>query len=269
MTAQIAQLQKATKPTSREIQKATKQDIDTREMPTNAEILEAKKELAFRKGYFHVAFAGHSKTGKSSLAGAMCGMRYVKGSESNDGPPAISLFELYPPEAKVLCYELDDDPSEVGSSRPQRWDYFKDWYLFVFDAIILLWDNRLTDSHAAILMASQTLNIPCFLVRSKCDAILQGLRKEVEEKLEAAGISRSHDEFDKHFNSRFEWAVCNFRHETQTFFDKFSKKQDLRQHKLYLVSVSGLLDCPSLESLDSQMFLRDFNRLLARQREAN
>eukprot|EP01055_Gregarina_sp_Pseudo9_P000618 Gregarina_sp_Pseudo_9__617@NODE_1396_length_1637_cov_62_710263_g1301_i0_p1_GENE_NODE_1396_length_1637_cov_62_710263_g1301_i0NODE_1396_length_1637_cov_62_710263_g1301_i0_p1_ORF_typecomplete_len396_score68_60IIGP/PF05049_13/1_8e03IIGP/PF05049_13/9_4e53HOOK/PF05622_12/1e10MMR_HSR1/PF01926_23/5_8e02MMR_HSR1/PF01926_23/2_3e08FeoB_N/PF02421_18/1_2e08RsgA_GTPase/PF03193_16/2_1e05RsgA_GTPase/PF03193_16/3_1e02SRPRB/PF09439_10/0_00012Septin/PF00735_18/4_3e02Septin/PF00735_18/0_00011Roc/PF08477_13/1_5e03Ro len=230
MTAQIAQLQEA-----------MKRGIDAEFAPTNRDIFVAKRKLGYREGYFHIAIAGRSGTGKSSLINSLRGLR-----KNDPGAAAVGYVETTtqttsyePPNAryKVRWYDVPG----AGTLNIPRWDYFKNHDLFMFDAIILVWDSRLMDTDFAILMHCSNLQIPCFVVRSKCDFVLANARRDIEDELREQAIFPSDDQFYPEFNTRFEQAVAQLRVTTQQNFNEQCSKEKLPPREMYLVSERGVL----------------------------
>ena len=70
------------------------------------------------------------------------------------------------------------DVPGAGTLAFPDWQYFNDMGLFVFDAIIVLFDNRFTDTDVAILRNCARFNIPAYVVRSKAEVHINNIVKK-------------------------------------------------------------------------------------------
>eukprot|EP01055_Gregarina_sp_Pseudo9_P001686 Gregarina_sp_Pseudo_9__1685@NODE_2139_length_1132_cov_39_679780_g1973_i0_p1_GENE_NODE_2139_length_1132_cov_39_679780_g1973_i0NODE_2139_length_1132_cov_39_679780_g1973_i0_p1_ORF_typecomplete_len340_score51_49IIGP/PF05049_13/7_5e02IIGP/PF05049_13/1_4e53MMR_HSR1/PF01926_23/7_1e08FeoB_N/PF02421_18/1_9e07WEMBL/PF05701_11/1_9e07JAKMIP_CC3/PF16034_5/1_7e06RsgA_GTPase/PF03193_16/4_7e05RsgA_GTPase/PF03193_16/83AAA_15/PF13175_6/6_1e02AAA_15/PF13175_6/0_0014Filament/PF00038_21/4_3e05GTP_EFTU/PF00009_27/0_0 len=222
------------------LQEAIKHGIEAKFSPTKLDIFRAKNRLRYKEGYFHIAIAGRSGTGKSSLLNAL---RALRNKDPKAAPVGhiettmeITRYESPNPTDKALWYDIPG----AGTLNIPRWDYFKNQCLYMFDAVILAWDNRLMDTDLAILTHCRHLQIPCFVVRSKCDQVLLSTREEIVEDLEDLRIFSTSSNFQSQFKSRYEPAVAKFRRETKACFDNLCKKNSLPPCVVYLVSARCL-----------------------------
>ncbi|KAG7442630.1 uncharacterized protein BT62DRAFT_935933 [Guyanagaster necrorhizus] len=169
-----------------EIEKAlqAQKDVEARwrkglrpvELPSR-EQFEAIKRRYYRDGKFHVAIAGRSGTGKSSLIN---GFRGVWDGEdaaaSTDYVESTSVVTSYHDPNPVNSFIWFDVPGS-GTLACSDWTYFNDQGLYIFDAIIVLFNDRFTATDVAILKNSERYNIPTYVVRSKSDVHVMNLLK--------------------------------------------------------------------------------------------
>ncbi|EIW74616.1 P-loop containing nucleoside triphosphate hydrolase protein [Coniophora puteana RWD-64-598 SS2] len=175
-------------------------------MPTDSELEEAKRKVEYREGLYHFAVAGNAGSGKSSLVNALCGLRNRDKGAAKTGikETTLSMFRFTDPNPQN-CFVWYDIPG-AGTLQIPDWQYFNNQALYIFDAIIVLFDNRFTETDVAILRNARLFNIPCYIVRSKADndfgydsndeqgvAIVRdhfvnATRKSVEENLRAADL---------------------------------------------------------------------------------
>ena len=69
------------------------------------------------------------------------------------------------PENPYVWYDIPG----AGTFKCRDWQYFNEQGLYVFDCIIVLFDNRFTMTDIAILVNARRFNIPTYIVRSKAD----------------------------------------------------------------------------------------------------
>ena len=176
MAAQKAQEARAAKERAEEELRKGVQPIS---IPTAEERQVAKRKVQYREGLFHFAVAGVAGSGKSSLVNA------VRGVKSRDpGAAATGVIETtmtigrHPdpnPENPFVWYDIPG----AGTLNTSDWMYFNQQGLYVFDCIIVLWDNRFTMTDIAILTNCRRFKIPAYIVRSKADVHIRNLMKDM------------------------------------------------------------------------------------------
>ena len=79
-------------------------------------------------------------------------------------------------EPPLVLYDIPG----AGTLETPGWRYFIEQRLYIFDSIIVLFDNRFTETDIAILKNCRDVNppIPTFIVRSKSDQQIDNLFKE-------------------------------------------------------------------------------------------
>ncbi|KAF8475047.1 interferon-inducible GTPase-domain-containing protein [Kalaharituber pfeilii] len=130
-----------------------------------------KKELGFKDKCTHIAIAGRSGTGKSSLINAFRGL---KGDEDSAAPTdeieCTSSIDRYPdPQCPwIVWYDIPGG----GTTEVPDAGYFEKQGLYVMDCIIVLWADRFTELDLEILKGARKWNITALIVRSKSELTL-------------------------------------------------------------------------------------------------
>lgn len=164
---------------------------DDGDLPTDRERRLAMQLLGFVEKHLHIAIVGVPGVGKSSLVNAFRGLTdrdsYAAKAGVNE---AIDRIIRYPDLGyrNVIYYDVP----AVRTVKLSGYDYFMDQGLFVMDAIILAWCDRLTDTDIDIMKNCIKLKIPFFLIRTKCDQYISNFRDDVRDEYE-------YDENDRRF----------------------------------------------------------------------
>eukprot|EP01055_Gregarina_sp_Pseudo9_P000644 Gregarina_sp_Pseudo_9__643@NODE_1409_length_1624_cov_58_675710_g1311_i0_p1_GENE_NODE_1409_length_1624_cov_58_675710_g1311_i0NODE_1409_length_1624_cov_58_675710_g1311_i0_p1_ORF_typecomplete_len414_score113_07IIGP/PF05049_13/6e49MMR_HSR1/PF01926_23/7_3e08FeoB_N/PF02421_18/3_6e06HemX/PF04375_14/7_2e06HemX/PF04375_14/2_2e02RsgA_GTPase/PF03193_16/0_00019RsgA_GTPase/PF03193_16/1_4e03TniB/PF05621_11/2_9TniB/PF05621_11/0_58UPF0242/PF06785_11/0_0007AIG1/PF04548_16/0_0018HOOK/PF05622_12/0_0012HOOK/PF05622 len=221
---------------------AVSRSIEPGFFPNAREILLAKKALDYMEDYFHIAVAGCSGTGKSSLINALRLLkRFEPGAAAVGYTETTMKIQRYPPtdpQDKVLWYDIPG----AGTLKVPRWDYFKTNCLFMFDAIILTWDNRLLETDVAILIHCHNLRIPCFVVRSKCDQALTTIRQDLHDILKSEkNFAPGTEAYDAEFGARFATEVTRFRDSSQETLNGLCEEEGLKPQQLFFINERSLL----------------------------
>ncbi|KAG2122231.1 interferon-inducible GTPase-domain-containing protein [Suillus clintonianus] len=146
--------------------------------PTAEQVRTAKRKVDYREDLFHFAVAGVAGGGKSSLINAFRGLRKKDSGYAPTGVTETTLAMARYPDAKHP-YAWYDIPG-AGTLKIPDWQYFNAQGLYVFDCIIILFDNRFTVTDIAILTNCRRFKIPTYIVRSKADQHILNITKEME-----------------------------------------------------------------------------------------
>ncbi|KAG6373844.1 interferon-inducible GTPase-domain-containing protein [Boletus reticuloceps] len=161
------------------VEKQLREGIQPVVMPTTAELKAAKEKIQYNDGVFHFAVAGVAGSGKSSLINALCGM---SNQDPNAAPTGIVETTLevgrYTNPSHADQFAWYDVPGS-GTLKIPDWQYFNSQGLYVFDCVIVLFNNRFTMTDQAILTNCRRYRIPTFIVRSKADQHIRNLMKEM------------------------------------------------------------------------------------------
>ncbi|KAK0505337.1 interferon-inducible GTPase-domain-containing protein [Armillaria luteobubalina] len=163
-----------------------KKGIRPVEWPTQEQYEKFKKQY-YKEGKFHLAIAGISGTGKSSLINAFRGI--WDGDEraaQTDVVESTSIVTAYPDPNSSNPFIWFDIPGS-GTLSCSDWTYFNNQGLFIFDAIIVLFNDRFTATDAAILKNAERYNIPTYIVRSKSDIHVENIVKKTQRMPGARG----------------------------------------------------------------------------------
>ncbi|KAK0462448.1 interferon-inducible GTPase-domain-containing protein [Desarmillaria tabescens] len=136
------------------------------------------KRHLYQDRKFHLAIAGKSGTGKSSLINAFRGIwDGEEGSASTDVVESTTTVTPYPDPNPANPFIWFDIPGS-GTVNCPDWTYFNDQGLYIFDAIIVLLGDRFTESDLAILKNCKRYSIPTYIVRSKSDIHIEDLAEK-------------------------------------------------------------------------------------------
>ncbi|KAF7979632.1 hypothetical protein HWV62_41587 [Athelia sp. TMB] len=197
--------------------------------PTKDALNKTKMRLGYVEGSYHFAVAGISGGGKSSLINALRGV--------TNGSQFAALTGITETTREITRY-LDPDPTlpfvwydapGAGTLSIPGWQYFDQQGLYIFDSIIVLFDNRFTATDIAILQNCARFKIPSYIVRSKSDQNLANVLKDVrrtykKDKLSATELRRRAKEI--------------YTKETQQSVERELKKAQppLPSQRVYMVS---------------------------------
>ncbi|KAL0570222.1 hypothetical protein V5O48_011744 [Marasmius crinis-equi] len=134
-----------------------------------------KQRYSYKPGKFHLAVAGIAGTGKSSLINALWGLGDKDPMAARTGVKSKRTLTDPDPDDS-LPFVWFDVPGTGTLSVPD-WTYFNNLGLYIFDAMIILFDNRFTDTDVAIIQNCVRFRIPFYIVRSKSDQHIQNLAK--------------------------------------------------------------------------------------------
>ncbi|KAK0493920.1 interferon-inducible GTPase-domain-containing protein [Armillaria luteobubalina] len=156
------------------------------EWPSKEKYEETKRRY-YTEGKFHLAITGISGTGKSSLINAFRGIwDDDEDAAMTDIVESTSVVTPYPdpnPDNPFIWFDVPGS----GTLACSDWTYFNDQGLYIFDAIIILFNDRFTATDIAILKNAERYNIPTYIVRSKSDVHVENI---IKRKRRGAGARR-------------------------------------------------------------------------------
>ncbi|KAL6298579.1 interferon-inducible GTPase-domain-containing protein [Sparassis latifolia] len=171
--------------------------------PSAEEISAAAKRVQYSEGVFHIAIAGIAGSGKSSLINALRGI-----SNSSKGINKGSNLEVAPTgiieTTSIIGRYVDPDPEKpfvwydipgAGTLKIPGWQYFNTQGLYIFDCIVILFDNRFTETDIALLQNCARFGIPSFVVGSKSQAKIAAIVKDMQDS-ESDSDEEDRDEWD-------------------------------------------------------------------------
>ena len=207
--------------------------------PTQEEIDSANLRLGpDPDSHFHIAVAGYTGTGKSSIINAFRGIKNNnKQHAANVGVTETTLgIGRYPdpnrsgPKAKFVWYDIPGSGTLLQPG-PQ---YFNAHGLFVFDIILVLFGGRFSQQDLVILEHAAHFKVPTFLIRSKSNQYIENI---IREELDYEGV-QSGPEFE---------AVYRQARELYERETKQSVRKNLGtggyhdpNQKVYLISAPGM-----------------------------
>ncbi|GBE90008.1 hypothetical protein SCP_1800300 [Sparassis crispa] len=154
--------------------------------PTREEIELTKKNVQYKEGVFHIAIAGIAGSGKSSLINAFRGISN-SGNRTRKEPNIKTAPTGIVETTSVIGRYVDPDPNKpfvwydipgAGTLRVPAWQYFNAQGLYIFDCIIVLFDNRFTETDIGLLQNCARFQIPSFIVSSKSEAKISAIMND-------------------------------------------------------------------------------------------
>ncbi|KIJ13290.1 hypothetical protein PAXINDRAFT_81359 [Paxillus involutus ATCC 200175] len=202
--------------------------------PTADEVQAAKAKVQYKDGVIHFAVAGLAGSGKSSLINAFCGMN---SRDLGAAPTGITETTLeigrYPHPTCGDQFVWYDVPGS-GTLKIPDWQYFNSQGLYVFDCIVVLFNNRFTMTDQAILANCRRFKIPTFIVRSKADQHIRNLMKDM-------GYDSDDDDAEGKRNELYRAACQQFIAETRQSVKQNLADANLPDQRVYIVSNKALL----------------------------
>ena len=243
------------KEAKEDAERRLKEGIQPVVTPSPEELAAAKRRIQYREDCFHFAVAGISGGGKSSLVNAFRGLRSGDAGSAAVGVTETTLqmtrYTDANPENPLVWYDIPG----AGTLKCRDWQYFNEQGLYVFDCIIVLFDNRFTMTDIAILLNARRFNIPTYIVRSKAD---QHIRNIMREK----GYDSEGDEEDvERRNKLYKAARKQFIEETRKNVRANLEDANLPDQRVYIVSnttmLSVVLNKVPKKSIDEADLLND------------
>ncbi|KAK0505357.1 P-loop containing nucleoside triphosphate hydrolase protein [Armillaria luteobubalina] len=236
----------------KEIEAKWKKGIRPVEWPSR-EQFEANKRLFYKEGKFHLAVAGSSGSGKSSLVNAFRGIwDDEEGAAPTDIVETTSVVAPYPDPNPANPFVWFDVPGSGTLSCPD-WTYFNDQGLYIFDAIIILFNDCFTATDIAILQSCDRFKIPAYIVRSKSDVHIDDL---INKRRRSAGpradLVKIFEEARREYVTRTQESVR---------FNLMKNDPPLRSQKMYAISRETLTKIVREESLEDCLVLNEFELL--------
>ena len=202
-------------------------------IPTEKEIADAKSNVKYENGLFHFAVAGSAGCGKSSLINAIRGLENKHADAAGTGViETTDTIGRYPDPNPTYPFVWYDIPG-AGTLRQSDWLYFNTQGLFVFDCVVVLFDNRFSEIDIAILTNCRRFQIPTYIVRSKADVHIRNLMYD-------DGYSSDHDDSIRR-ESMYAAARQRLVADTRETVRRNLKEADLPDQRVYIVSNRTLM----------------------------
>ncbi|EPS98975.1 hypothetical protein FOMPIDRAFT_1096809, partial [Fomitopsis schrenkii] len=231
-----------------EAEKNLREGIRPIVIPTQAQFRATKLRLQYRKDLFHFAIAGIAGSGKSSLINAFRGLRNKdRGAAPTGIVETTSVVARYPDPNPANPFVWYDVPGAGTLSIPD-WQYFTDQGLYIFDCIVVLFDNRFTATDVAILRNCARFQIPTYIVRSKSKQHILNITQDMldgDEDMADARVA----------------AKEQYIRETRASVARNLKSAGLHDQQVYMVDKETLVQVANgkhpREFIDEWVLLRD------------
>ncbi|KAJ7772817.1 hypothetical protein B0H14DRAFT_3589228 [Mycena olivaceomarginata] len=216
-----------------EVERQLREGIQPVVMPSDADLEDAKRRIGYRDGLD----AGAAATGITETT-----LR-------------VGRFPDSDPKNPFVWYDIPG----AGTLQVRDWQYFNKQGLYVFDALVVLVDNRFTMTDVAILRNARLFGIPCYIVRSKADSHVRNLMREM-------GYESDDEEQDARSRAALEYAAReHFVSATRQNVRENLRGADLPEQRVYIVSNSTMLSATkgnvttktAKKIIDEFEFLRD------------
>lgn len=198
--------------------------------PTEQEYLDARTKIQYSPTHFSFAIAGVAGSGKSSLINIFLGLpNYDPGAARTDVVETTSEIRRYPdrgeepPRKWTVWYDIPG----AGTLNIPGWQYFNQQCLFVFDLVIVLVGDRMTQVDLEILKNAKLFDIPTFIVRSKAD-------QYIRNSMKSDGYE-SGDDMPENCRAQFR---RDYIRKTRQSFEGQLRQAGLPKQRIYLVSCS-------------------------------
>ncbi|KAG2081037.1 interferon-inducible GTPase-domain-containing protein [Suillus discolor] len=220
-----------------EAERKLKEGIQPVVTPSPEEVSAAKRRVQYREDLFHIAIAGVAGGGKSSLINAFRGLRNKGIGAAATGVTETTLvMARYPHPNAEYPLVLYDFPG-AGTLKIPDWQYFNDQGLYVFDSIIVLFDNRFTMTDIAILTNCRRFKIPTYIVRSKADQHIRNIMEDM-------GYDSDDDDSSK-VKKLYQTARQQFIQQTRQSVKDNLQDANIPDQRVYIVSNKTMLDVAS------------------------
>ncbi|KIK66090.1 hypothetical protein GYMLUDRAFT_257966 [Collybiopsis luxurians FD-317 M1] len=176
-----------------EAQEKWRKGVQLMSSASKDQIAALRRARQFREGAFHVGVVGLTGTGKSSLINALMGIVNGTPGAVPTGNQSTKTIGRYSDAKRKYPYIWYDIPG-AGTSTAPGWNYFNDQGLHVFDALIVAWDNCLSDVDIAVLDNSAQMKIPSFIVRTKSDIHISNIEDRMRDVVKANPTLRNKDQ---------------------------------------------------------------------------
>ncbi|KAG2135746.1 interferon-inducible GTPase-domain-containing protein [Suillus bovinus] len=147
--------------------------------PTPDEVRDNKLLAQYCEDRFHVAVAGMAGGGKSSLINAFRGLRNIDIGAAATGTNETTTDITRCPDPNAEYPYVWYDVPGAGTLEIPHWQYFNVQGLYIYDCIIVLFNDRFTEIDIAILNNCRHFEIPAYIVRSKADQHIRNIIKDM------------------------------------------------------------------------------------------
>lgn len=226
--------------------------------PTLAEVDEMRELRGYVRGLCHIAVVGCAGVGKSSLINAFCGVPNAAGGAARAGATETTKRVTRYPDPNNPHIAWYDVPG-AGTLHVPSWQYFNDQGLYIFDAIIVAFSDRLSSTDIGVLRTCRKCEIPTLLIRTKSDQSIRNIRRDngYLTDVDDDSYRRSHSFIHAERDAREQYI-----HETRETVQDNLERAMLLDQRVYIVSSSALMKlvkgtAPSSRMIDEESLRHD------------
>ncbi|KAL4066449.1 interferon-inducible GTPase-domain-containing protein [Scleroderma yunnanense] len=225
---EAAEMARAAERAREEAEERLKKGIQPVVIPTEKEIADAKTNVKYESGLFHFAVAGAAGSGKSSLINAIRGLENRHADAAGTGvietTHSIGRYPDPNPKYPFVWYDIPG----AGTLQQPDWLYFNTQGLFIFDCVVVLFDNRFSQIDIAILANCRRFQIPTYIVRSKADVHIRNIMYD-------DGYNSDHDDMVRR-EAMYSAARHRLVADTRETVRRNLEAADLPDQRVYIVS---------------------------------
>ncbi|KAF9022698.1 P-loop containing nucleoside triphosphate hydrolase protein [Hymenopellis radicata] len=196
--------------------------------PTLEQFESTKERYGYTPDMVHIAIAGISGCGKSSLVNSFRGLTPKDAKAAKTGIVETTTEVTSYPDPDSSKPILWFDVPGAGTLNVSDWEYFNDQGLFIFDAIVVVFADRFCATDVAILKAAKKYCIPAYIVRSKSDQYIRNMMEEDEDE-------------DEDEEVRLESACVEYAETTRRNVKDNLARAGLADQDIFLISRAALL----------------------------
>ncbi|KAL4081335.1 interferon-inducible GTPase-domain-containing protein [Scleroderma yunnanense] len=219
-----------------EVRRCSLVSTKPKDTPSPDEIKTMKQRIEYDEQLFHIAVVGLAGSGKSSLINAVRGLCNNSPDAAPTGVTEMTPeVKRYPPtnNQPVAWYDIPG----AGTLSVPGWQYFRTQGLYVFDCIIVLMNERFTETDIAILDNCRQLKIPAYIVRSKADQhICNIISLEMGYGSDAEDDELENYYFQKHYKAARKQLI----EQTSQSVKSNLKRANLPDQRVYIVSAKAI-----------------------------